>query len=752
MKLYLLLLFLLVGSALGAQTRSVVATYVHRDLTVDGVLDEEEWVGAGVAGGFQMNYPADTSMARAQTEVRILYNDRYLYIGARLMRPKGEGRNIGVTGEGQRYVVSSLKRDFVFLENDAFGVIIDPFKDHTNGYGFYVSALGVQEEEQISMGTVTNPTWDIKWYDAVRRDSSGYTVEIAIPFRYLRFPGGVGEWNINFIRNDVGQNERSSWQGMPRNFVFPNLSYAGKLVWPRAPDAARNNFSLFPSLTNTASQEGREAVKNNLKPSLDAKVTVTTALNLDLTLNPDFSEAEVDQAQVNLSRFDISYPEKRLFFIENSDLFGSFGTDKQGSGVVQPFYSRNIGLKYNASTGQYEQTSLIGGARLSGKLNESLRLGVMSVQTAGHSSADAAGHELRYPGENYSVVALQQKVGSSSNIGVILTNKQAMQRDRTMPGDSINVGNEYDRLAGIEYNLTSRNGQWTGKVFHETEIRPLKNGGGPKTASTQGGWLNLSSRRWVGWAGFSRVEAGFAPEMGFVPRNNFSNFYTDISYTLYPKHGAIQNIQPVVDYRIWVDSSYRRTDHFYKFGSVVNFKNTGQFYALYVDDYTRLMQPFNPSINKGTAIPAGAAFNYKSFATYYQSDVRRRLSGWIYIQTGQYYNGHWLNWIGLMTYKIQPFGTIGFNYNLSFIRLPRPYSGNDVVALGPVLDLAFSKKLFFKSNVQYTSLNTNLNYFFRLQYRFRPLSDLYLVYTNNENMDTRTRQNQSLIVKFVYFM
>jgi len=105
-----------------------------------------------------------------------------------------------------------------------------------------------------------------------------------------------------------------------------------------------------------------------------------------------------------------------------------------------------------------------------------------------------------------------------------------------------------------------------------------------------------------------------------------------------------------------------------------------------------------------------------------------------------------------VNYKIQPFGTIGFNYNLSFIRLPQPYSGNDVVAIGPQLDLAFSKKLFFKSNVQYTSLNTNLNYFFRLQYRFKPLSDLYLVYTNNENMDTRTRQNQSLIVKFVYFM
>jgi hypothetical protein len=736
MKPYLTLFFLTIFSECPfAQeqppARNLSALRINKDIAIDGVMDEAEWSNAPEAGGFRMNFPADRIDARARTIVRVMYNDRYLYVGARLLR---------ASGASPRYVVSSLRRDFVFLENDAFGLIIDPFNDHINGYGFYVSALGVQAEEQISKGTVSDPTWDIKWFDAVKRDTSGYTVEMAIPLRFLRFPTGVQDWNINFIRNDIGQNERSSWQPTPRNFLFPNLSYAGKLTWAAAPTKARNNFSLYPALTYTASQDGYAPVHNDVKPSLDAKVTVTSSLNLDLTLNPDFSEAEVDQAQVNLSRFDISYPEKRLFFIENSDLFSSFGVVKEGSATIQPFYSRNIGLKYNSSTGQYEQTSLIGGARLSGKLNENFRLGAMSVQTASHTTTDAAGHELRYPGENFSVLAVQQKVFSSSNIGVILTNKQAMSRD------SLNNGDEYNRLVGVEYNLTSRNGQWTGKIFHETMFSP------EKTASAQGAWLNLNSRKIVGWIGINRASSGFAPEMGFVPRNNFTNMYVDISYTLYPNRGPINNIQPVVDYRVWVDSCFRRTDHFYKIGPVVNFKNTGQFYALYVDDYTRLMQPFNPSITKGQPIPAGAAFNYKSFATYYQSDARQWLSGSMYLQTGQYYNGHWLNWSGALKLKIEPFGNIGFNYNCAFIRLPQPYSDNDVVAIGPLLDLSFSRKLFFNSNVQYTSLNTNLNYFFRLQYRFRPLSDLYLVYTNNENMDTHTRQNQSLIVKFVYFM
>ena len=731
----LITLFLITATQLFAQQaaeiKNIPAVKIERDLKMDGVADEPEWAKAPYATGFRLNFPSDSAMASGATRVKVLYNNRYLYISARLLNG-----NRGRT----KYVVSSLKRDFIFLANDAFGVIIDPFNDHTNGYGFYVNALGVQSEEQISTGNVSDQTWDIKWFSAVHRDSLGYTVEMAIPFRYLRFGSSVANWNINFLRNDIGNNERSSWQATPRNFTFPNLSYAGKVNFPTILPQDPNNFSFFPSLTYNTSQDGQSKIKNNLKPSLDAKVTITSSLNLDLTVNPDFSEAEVDQAQVNLSRFNISYPEKRLFFVENSDLFSSFGVNKDGSGTIQPFYSRNIGLKYNQSTGQYEQTSILGGARLSGKLNENLRIGLMDIQTAALTSVDSAGHKVKYAGQNYSVFALQQKVFSSSNIGFIFTNRQAVNKDSARAADS------YNRLAGLEYNLTSRNGEWTGKLFDEMMFSP------GKTASAQGGYLNLNTRTTQGWVGFSRADRGFAPDLGFVPRNNFSNFYADLSYTLYPKSSFMNNIQPVVDYRVWVDSVFNRTDHFYKVGPVINLKNTGHFYALLVGDYTRLLQPFNPALTKGKALPAGSAFAYQSLAVYYQSDIRQNLSGNAYLQTGQYYNGHFSNWIGTLNYKIQPYGTIGFNYNLTFVRLPQPYSNNNIVALGPQTDISFSKQLFFSSNIQYTSLNTNINYFFRLQWRFRPLSDLYIVYSNNQNTQLRVRQNQSLIIKLVYFI
>jgi hypothetical protein len=736
-KLYLLVTLVLgiyqpIFSQTGVTIKDLHALKINHDIKIDGFLNESDWAAAPEASGFKLNYPSDTAFASGKTVVKILYNDQFLYIGARLFK--------GKPGQG-KYTVSSLQRDFTFAQNDGFGVVIDAFHDHNNGVGFYVNALGAQRDEQISGGTVTDPTYDIEWFDAVQHDSTGYTVEIAIPFRYLRYSKLLSDWNINFFRNDITRNELSSWQPVPRNFVFPNLAYMGKLNWPVTPKQNPQNFSLIPSATYTANQDQTGPVSNNLKPSLDAKVTVTSSLNLDLTVNPDFSEAEVDQAQVNLTRFSIAYPEKRLFFIENSDLFSSFGVSKDGSATIQPFYSRNIGLKYNASTGQYEQTSIIGGARLSGKLNEDLRIGVMDIQTASLNSVDNAGKQIKFPSENYSVVALQQKVFSSSNIGFIFTNRQSISGDNAPASD----GN-YNRLAGLEYNLISATGLWTGKLFEETMFSPQR------TASAQGGFLGINSRRTTSYVGFSRADYGFSPDLGFVPRNNFDNAYVYLNYIFYPKSKVLNNIQPVAYGTIYTDSLFHKTDHEIYSGPVFNFKNTSSVFIVLLNDYTKLQQPFNPSLNSGKNLPAGSAYSYTSVVFSYTSDVRTDISGNFYLRSGQYYDGRFTLASGALNYKIQPYGTIGFNYNLTYVRLPAPYSNNNIVAVGPLANISFSKQLFFSSNVQYTSLNTNINYFFRLQWQFRPLSDIYIVYSNNENTELRMRQNQSLIVKVVYFL
>ena len=720
------------SSAQSTDAKKLNALKIAHDLKIDGFLNEPEWSSAMEATGFKLNYPSDTGYATGKTIVKILYNDRYLYIGARLFSGK-KGKI--------KYTVSSLQRDFTFSQNDGFGVVIDAFHDHTNGVGFYVNALGAQRDEQISAGNVADPTYDIKWFDAVQHDSLGYTIEIAIPFRYLRFNKLLSDWNINFYRNDIETNELSSWQPVPRFFLFPTLAYMGALNWESSPKQDPENVSLIPSLTYTASQDRNQPVSNNLKLSLDAKITATSSLNLDLTINPDFSEAEVDQAQVNLTRFSISYPEKRLFFIENSDLFSSFGINKDGSGTIQPFYSRNIGLKYNASTGQYEQTSIIGGARLSGKLNDDLRIGVMDVQTANLNSVDNSGNQIKFPGENYGVIALQQKVFSSSNIGFIFTNRQSASTDNSPSSDG-----DYNRLAGLEYNLLSKSGVWSGKIFDETMFSPHR------TASAQGGFVQLNSRYSGGYAGFSRADYGFSPDLGFVPRNNYNNAFVNFNLIFYPKSKVLNNIEPVGYVSFYTDSLFHTTDHEIYTGTVFNFKNTSTFFIVFLNDFTRLQQAFNPALNNAKSLPAGTSYDYTTLVMSYTSDPRTNLYGNVYFRNGQYYNGHFTTTNGAVNYKIQPYGSIGLNYNLTYVRLPNPYSSNNIVAAGPLANISFTKDLFFTSNVQYTSLNTNINYFFRLQWQFRPLSDLYIVYSNNENTELKVRQNQSLIVKLSYFL
>jgi hypothetical protein len=365
----------------------------------------------------------------------------------------------------------------------------------------------------------------------------------------------------------------------------------------------------------------------------------------------------------------------------------------------------------------------------------------MDIQTAGLNSADAAGNEIKYTGENYSVLALQQKVFSSSSIGFIFTNRQSISNDNITT-----VSDPFNRLAGLEYNLMSRNGTWVGKLFDETMFSP------GKTASAQGGFLGANTRRTTSYAGFSRADHGFSPDLGFVPRNNFNNAYTYLNYIFYPKSSFINNIQPVFYGSIYTDSLFNHTDHEYYSGPVFNFKNTGSFFIVVLNDYTKLQYPFNPSLNNGKTLAAGTAYSYTSVIMSYVSDLRRNLSGNLFLRTGQYYNGSFTITRGALNYKLQPYGTVGFNYNLTFIRLPPPYSNNNIIAVGPQTSISISKQLFLSSNVQYTSLNTNINYFFRLQWRFRPLSDLYVVYSNNENTALKVRQNQSLIVKFVYFL
>ena len=318
-------LYILIGfSLLQAQSEPVNRATFRIDITatdeeivIDGERNETIWKTAAIAKDFFRVTPIDTGLATTKTEVQLAYNDEYLFAAI-----------ICYDAVLGKRPVESLRRDFSFPKNDNFIIFMDTYNDQTNGFAFGVSAAGAQWDGIQADGGDVSLDWDCKWYSAIKKYDDYWVAEFAIPFRSIRYQEGVDEWGINFNRFSLLQNEKSAWAPVPRQFKSSTLAFTGTLQWDKPPPKQGTQFSIIPFLSG----QGMENIDAGTQPDsdvdsgLDAKVTLSTSLNLDLTINPDFSQVEVDQQRTNLDRFELFFPEKRQFFLENSDLFASLGS------------------------------------------------------------------------------------------------------------------------------------------------------------------------------------------------------------------------------------------------------------------------------------------------------------------------------------------------------------------------------------------------------------------------------------------
>jgi hypothetical protein len=298
-------------------------------ITIDGVMDETDWQQADVAGNFFMVLPMDTSLAKVPTEVRMTYDAQNLYIitVCRLVKPGP-------------YMVESLRRDFAFGKNDNFIFFIDPFDDRTNGFTFGANAAGAQWDGALYNGGSADLSWDNKWTSVVKNYDDKWVFEAAIPFKSIRYKKGITTWGINFSRLDIKVAEKSAWAPVPRQFPTASLAYTGNLIWDAAPPDAGTNVSFIPYVLGGLNKNFDTHTKPEYRKDIgaDAKIALTSSLNLDLTINPDFSQVEVDKQVTNLDRFELFFPERRQFFLENADMFANFGYTS-----IRPFFSRRIG-------------------------------------------------------------------------------------------------------------------------------------------------------------------------------------------------------------------------------------------------------------------------------------------------------------------------------------------------------------------------------------------------------------------------
>jgi len=295
-------ILLLVNTVLFGQSKGVNREKYHINtsqtnniINVDGILDEPVWKTADKATHFQRVQPTDTGFASSQTDVRVTYNETTLYVGI-----------VCYDSTPGKRPVESLRRDFLFNKNDNFIVFIDTYNDQTNGFAFGVSAAGAQWDGVQANGGVVNLDWDIKWRSAVKNYKDRWVAEFAIPFRSIRYNGGEKEWGINFSRLDLKTNEKSSWAPMPRQFATATLAFAGSLIWDKPLPSSGTRFSLIPYVLAQTTQNklAGEGFKPKANAGIDAKVILSTSMNLDLTVNPDYSQVEVDRQVTNLDRFD----------------------------------------------------------------------------------------------------------------------------------------------------------------------------------------------------------------------------------------------------------------------------------------------------------------------------------------------------------------------------------------------------------------------------------------------------------------
>ena len=507
---------------------------------IDGdVVNDLAYADAMVATGFVQSRPFEGAPASERTEVRIVYTDDTMYFGI-----------VCYTEDPSSIIVADSRRDSELAETDSFQIILDTYLDGQNGFVFGTNPAGIEYDGQVTnegqgsgrfggggsgrpsnnrqqrgSGGGFNLNWDGAWQVVTAITDIGWTAEVAIPFRTLRYPRSeVQTWGVNFQRNIRARNEQVYWSPLPRQYNINRLSLAGELQGLEVP--AQRNLQLTPYLLGESLHRTED--RSNLSTGdlgADLKYSVTPSMTLDLTYNTDFAQVEVDDEQVNLDRFTLFFPEKRPFFLENAGLF-SVGQ----SGAVDVFFSRRIGLGENG-----EQIPILGGGRLSGKVGNNTNIGFLNMQT---ESIGASG----IPGQNFTVARVRQDLANRSNVGAMVVN-----RDST--GDLANDG-EYNRTFAFDGRWGIGEGGTVTGFVAETDSPGL-----PATDTHAYGLSAQHETEQVRLSlGYTEVAPNFNPEVGFLARQSYRRMNGSVFTTFRPENFmGIHELRPHVSHNTVFD-------------------------------------------------------------------------------------------------------------------------------------------------------------------------------------------------------
>jgi len=708
--------------------RRLLLQRTNGPIALDGDLGEPAWKDAPVARHFIQSEPSEGERATFDTEVRILYDDANLYLGV-----------TAFDGEPERIVVNDLSRDFNARSGDAFAVVLDTFHDNRNGYMFETNPRGAKFDAQFfNEGDDFNLDWDGVWHVAARVIDGGWSAEMAIPFKTLRFDEASGQiWGLNFLRRIRRLNEDSFWSPIPRIHRITRVSLAGTLEDIRGlrPGA---NVKLTPFVTANASKTPPARAEGDAEVGLDAKLGIGTGLALDLTLNTDFSQVEADLQQVNLTRFPLFFPEKRDFFLENAGMFrfgpptdprlaqfqASFG-QLGGGGALRGgqargddlllFFSRRIGLSDLGLP-----IPVIGGGRLTGYLG-AYELGFLNIQTGAEEGLST--------GDNFTVLRLKRKIFANSDVGAMFVDKESMD------------SNHFNRSFGADANF-----RLTPQIDVNSYIAKTSTPGregddlaGRLAFSYQGRRLELRTA-------ISALQENFNPEVGFAPRVGVrrGSSYAGYHYRQSWGRRALREIHPHGELEYFTDPQGNVVSRYFNVHVDLQLQNGGIVEGGINTNLERVPLPF--PIHPTTTIAPGL-YSFDDYFVMVFTDPSRALSGNGRLSAGDFYSGtrRAVDLGGVLKLSGELTAEVGWSRN--DIDLAEGSFITDLLSTRFLY--AFSTRMFLNGLVQYNSIFDEWNSNIRFRFIYRPLSDIYLVYNERRGGDGGLR-DRALIAKFTY--
>ena len=709
---------------------------------IDGRVDDAVWQSVAPYTTFTQQDPIEGAPASEKTEVRVIVGKGTVYVGI-----------IAFDSDPSKIIVSQSRRDASLSETDSVVMVFDTFNDNQNAFVFGTNPLGIEYDGQVAREGQTsgvsvgggggggtqrggisafNPNWDGDWTVRSQITERGWETEMSIPLKTLRYQTGDNQtWGFNVLRNIRHKNEQVYLAPIPRGFDIYRVSLAAKMNGLALPP--RRDIKLIPyglgSVNKDYTRDGAP-VDDNYDFGVDLKWGIRPNLTLDATYNTDFAQVEADEEQVNLTRFDLFFPEKRPFFLENASTF-QFGNPQQ----IDLFFSRRIGLSPTALP-----IDIRGGGRLSGKVG-GWNVGVLNIQA--DDVEDLNGGNIG-PANNFSVVRMQREVGRSS-YGAIFVNRQGFGEQA--------VNEDWNRAYGFDANVQVTQNQRVSAFIARTDT-PEDRVVGPKGSDYSGrAFYNFTNNLWQVSGGYSQVGANFNPEVGFLPRRGYRRPEFRAFFQPQPKRWPwIRRIAPHVSYNSFYDinTDDLQTENWHIHPFEIQPRQGGRFgwFVDYAKDNPLApFTVFNRDGNRVT-IPAGQ-YDWAQHAFEYIHNPSARVSGSIRYRIGNYYDGDFNGFELNSDYRITPKATASLGWTRQDIDLPYGSFVNNLVPLKG--NYSFTTLINVSALLQYNGQTGLFSSNVRFAWLNRSGTGLFVVYNDRRDLLSSTAVEtlgRSFVVKY----